>query len=945
MPNNPIRWLHISDFHVGKENYAQLSMFQEILTEIENRVEQGFVPDLILLTGDIANHGKAKDYEQFEDNFFLPLLDKLGNGWDGKIYAVPGNHDVDRSKAEAVMKHGVLDNLPNFLDPDDIGLQKRKDLLPRFHEYTQHDSSTIEEKHWLTSSNGFYTESVIINGYCIGILGINTAWLSENDQDEKKLTPGIGIVKEGLSKFEDVDLVIVIGHHPINWFRPQDKSTIRSLLAKHTVVYLHGHLHEIGASPEYGTGDFFWSIQSGACFQVRPEDKILKNSILWCEIDLAKKNLMIEPIMWDDPSSEWKLDTKAFPNKFLQNNNGLLHYILPLEIPVETTSSVSKKEDVTTVERLKLPAGWMLVDQDFLKTHKKNLPLSEDDAIAFFDGRLPLWKYAISPDIPQRQIVNSVLLDFEDDSENNQPQIIKILGPGGEGKSTALRQIICRIIETKNWAVIWHNDPEARLSKDFCRNLPTREGCWVIASDDADLTAQNIYYQVKEAYEEGRNDIHFILCARLTDWFASKANILPWHKFKVVEYSLKGLIFEDALDIVKAWNGFGNKAMGKLSGKSIENAAEELQNEAKSLGSSSDGAFLGAMLRVRYGEALKEHIRELIGRLDKRKAPGGTLLKAFSYIVALHAENKFLLTKLILAKILNCSPREVTRKIIGPLGYEAAAEQTGRYILGRHRAISETAKEIIEENYFEDFDEIYIDIVKAAWELRVEGVTIHQIHEYANLSRYFSNKGDQDLGVRLAEAMVEANPTNPFLITRLSYLYRDINEADLAASVFRKIHPGTNVDRALYYEWGTAEGNLGNQAISASIDTVSLADGIENSPPDNEQTKLSLAGMGVAFQGLFEKYNDHLFLESRHAVGLAGLRLKLDGIAQSYFQRYKCETEAQGISLNAEEAIDKIIQGVNKAWSLHEIELPEFVPKVTGLTFDGLRYVLKMEAS
>lgn len=52
LPSQPIRWLHLSDFHVGKENYPQVSMFEKILNHVEERVKKDMIPDLVFLTGE-----------------------------------------------------------------------------------------------------------------------------------------------------------------------------------------------------------------------------------------------------------------------------------------------------------------------------------------------------------------------------------------------------------------------------------------------------------------------------------------------------------------------------------------------------------------------------------------------------------------------------------------------------------------------------------------------------------------------------------------------------------------------------------------------------------------------------------------------------------------------------------------------------------------------------
>lgn len=73
-PQNVICWLHLSDFHAGKDGYGQSQLFKYILRYIRTSVEKGLRPDMIFITGDIANKGLPKQYEVFYDEFFWPLL-------------------------------------------------------------------------------------------------------------------------------------------------------------------------------------------------------------------------------------------------------------------------------------------------------------------------------------------------------------------------------------------------------------------------------------------------------------------------------------------------------------------------------------------------------------------------------------------------------------------------------------------------------------------------------------------------------------------------------------------------------------------------------------------------------------------------------------------------------------------------------------------------------
>lgn len=47
--NDKIRWLHLSDFHVGKDDYTQRKMFEYIIQEIETKKDKDFLPDFVFI--------------------------------------------------------------------------------------------------------------------------------------------------------------------------------------------------------------------------------------------------------------------------------------------------------------------------------------------------------------------------------------------------------------------------------------------------------------------------------------------------------------------------------------------------------------------------------------------------------------------------------------------------------------------------------------------------------------------------------------------------------------------------------------------------------------------------------------------------------------------------------------------------------------------------------
>jgi hypothetical protein len=176
----PIRWLHISDFHVGKDDYAQRGIFKRIHRHVSKRVEEVGAPDLVFATGDLAQSGKAQEYRTFYQDFLAPLIEAFGDGWRGAIYTIPGNHDVERSLVPYFDRQAICQPSSQFFDASSEGSQLRETVQPRFRAYMEAENEGSDSPNgWLTSEAGAFSERREVCGRSLGIVGVNTAWLCQ----------------------------------------------------------------------------------------------------------------------------------------------------------------------------------------------------------------------------------------------------------------------------------------------------------------------------------------------------------------------------------------------------------------------------------------------------------------------------------------------------------------------------------------------------------------------------------------------------------------------------------------------------------------------------------------------------------------------------------------------------------------------------------------------
>jgi tetratricopeptide (TPR) repeat protein len=913
---------------MGKDPYGQETIIYELIENVRRKVATGFVPDLVLMTGDIANTGDSAEYQLFATEFVVELAAALGADWQGKLLCVPGNHDVNRAQVSLLDTHSLLRRAPRLFDPTEEGARLRASLLPRFHAYSESDL-TDSPRDWLASEVGTFTHIEERGGQTLCATGINTAWLSQNDDDRQRLTPGVALLEAALRRSKQCDYHIVLGHHPLFWFEDKQAQQIRSLFGKHHVIYAHGHMHRTDASQEFGAGNSFVSLQAGAAFQARDED-LWVNRYLWCELDMKSGILRLEPWQWVVRHNEWALDAAAFPEAYRIPGQGVWQLKMTRE-----------QQETAAPPRGRQPmSGWHFIDSAFLAERRRKP--SVDDVISFFDGRAPRWNLVASETAPKRELVKQIVTHVFESTSTDQPTIGLITGPGGEGKSTILMQVAADVAEAAKGSikVLWRVGGEERVAASELQSLLSDHAMsrYLLASDDADMIVRDLFEIVKTLPREMSSRIYVLLAARDTDWIAAGGNEYPWHRFAAFRsHRVRGLSIEDASLVVAAWAQYGTRGLGRLGALPLEDAASRLFESASSEADIHEGAFLGGMLRTRYGADLKAHIRDLLDRLRLQTVASRSLLEAFAIIATAHAYQLRFLSKTVLAETLGIPTGEVQRGVLKRLGEEAAVTHSAEYILTRHIAIAEAAVDVLEDVFAMDREQILRDTACAANRAAKRGALVPQLKRWRFLGSQFFKAGQRELATSIAAALLNESPDDTFLRTHLANMYREAGQPETAAELFRNargIMPGA--ERAFYFEWGTVEGNLGNQAVSALLDLISLSDEAEKRPPDRDRVKFSLAGYGYAMVALAERYGTPELGAAAGAAADIGLLIKPDYQTANYFRRYLKAAAKFGYRTSTlDKMLEQVRDSARAVWHLREHELPEWVPVPLSLNFVG----------
>ncbi|PXW28338.1 metallophosphoesterase [Paraburkholderia caballeronis] len=237
-------FVHLSDIHFGQEKnggdvVVNEDAKQRLIEDAREEVAKlGGKASGVIVTGDIAYSGKEHEYRN-AGAWLGELADAIGCE-RVKVQMVPGNHDMDRDKIsvpiECVLAQ-VREKGDAILDPlldSDEGCDF---LYGRFEAYRDFalDYECELDLNGQMSSGG---RLELAEGRSIKFVRLNSALICSRNDAEGTLILG---KRQRVLPQEDGVEIIVLVHHPLNWF--QDSATARNYLRNRARVLISGHEH------------------------------------------------------------------------------------------------------------------------------------------------------------------------------------------------------------------------------------------------------------------------------------------------------------------------------------------------------------------------------------------------------------------------------------------------------------------------------------------------------------------------------------------------------------------------------------------------------------------------------------------------------------------------------------------------------------------------------
>lgn len=510
-------------------------------------------------------------------------------------------------------------------------------------------------------------------------------------------------------------------------------------------------------------------------------------------------------------------------------------------------------------------AGWTEVSPAFLEGHRT--PLAKDALRLFYDGQAPGWRHALAPDaqVPRRSVVAGALARLQ--APPGQSMVL-LVAAGGEGKSTALRQIAVDLVGHGHRVL--YRQRGTPLDVDGVLGLPPG-ATWTLVSDDADEIAKDLERAIKAVEAAGRRDVHWLLAARYEDWRGrfqeGPRSVEPEWASMVERWPEAGasprmlaLTTDDAARVVGAWEA--SDCLGALAELPPDARAQALVEARQGPHGWSAATFLDAILGTRYtDEALRHHVGGRLAQLgDHERSPDIT--KGFLYLAAADVAGVDGVDLRVLADLLGVD-RVDGGQILDRLGQEGLGSGSGGVARARHPRLAQAG------------------VVAAAG--ASSGIDLEQV--FANLVRGTGQTGRDLGGLAGGGAIMNCGPTLAaklqelglaperssqiarsaadqaadvlgdlvmFTISR-ARTYRETGQGDQAVAILRAALAEVTqradwgaVGRQYLYDSSTSECDAGHLMEAIMLAGLSIADLDRLGPVSLTEAKLGLDGLGAA---------------------------------------------------------------------------------------------------
>ena len=300
---------HLSDLHIAPADRPEVSRLDvELCAKLRNfREERGCVLDLLVLSGDLVNHGSG-DYTRVQTT--VDELCKATGVTGDQVFIVPGNHDVqwEQCRVQPFYEEVVRGLKENPESINTITETKISQMAPGFQAFCAFAGRfPFYDRARLRLPGFFRHELTSQDNLRLRLCGVNSALVS-GPLDASIARPptdrvlGLDLVEQMLPSVDQAIVTVVVSHYPPWCVHEHKHESFIDALTQTGVILLTGHCHQdrMGAIGAVGPAILHLSAgsTSGHNWRGRNHCRIL-------ELDPGSDSPVVHDFVWS-ADTKWR---------------------------------------------------------------------------------------------------------------------------------------------------------------------------------------------------------------------------------------------------------------------------------------------------------------------------------------------------------------------------------------------------------------------------------------------------------------------------------------------------------------------------------------------------------------------------------------------------------------------------------------------------------------
>ena len=372
-------------------------------------------------------------------------------------------------------------------------------------------------------------------------------------------------------------------------------------------------------------------------------------------------------------------------NRILNQLDGTPGFTLYLGIDAQELFRLDLPENENDIQEISSPYAYTR-----LPVYSK---VGHYDPLPFAEGTQPTWLDSISGRWPKLNSTHELRsqLDYWINLGGGGGAVA--IGPVGEGKSLALRQVALDVSrEYRDWTVLWREPGAPTISNQWLSTALADYGKIIVCIDDADLIGHELISSTETWMKRG-SGIVFLLASHDRLWWTYGTRLKA-----IQDVLFHGMTSAEASSISAAWAEKGLLPKGNSKDNTIAEYAHRLYVSSQTMFEGQHATLFGAILDVRYGKGLRHRVEDLVAKLSECLVQDDCSLgDIFGGICILqetfdkHGALNGGASRPVIAAMAGLGTVFADGKILQLLGREAAITYSGDRVYSRHPAIARAA--------------------------------------------------------------------------------------------------------------------------------------------------------------------------------------------------------------------------------------------------------------